>query len=191
MCLNVIASTKAGAALAHGMEQGATLIGALRGVFVWRAFKNAPKVTSILLVSLRRPGHEVVDFGARELDPADDYPDFVVPMAQAVASGALERGLALCGSGVGAPIAANKLHGVRAALIEDAFAARQGVEDDDMNVLSLGGKVIKPGPAIEPVTIFLASRFSGAKRHRRRIAKVMALETPSPDASAVAREHGP
>ena len=143
---------------------------------------------SELEASLRRSGHEVVDFGAKELDPTDDYPDFAIPMAQAVASGALERGLALCGSGVGASIAANKVHGIRAALIEDTFSAHQGVEDDDMNVLSLGGKVIKLEPAIELVTIFLASRFSGAERHRRRIAKVMALEhLPSP-ALPVVRE---
>ena len=146
---------------------------------------------SELEIRLRRAGHEVVDYGAKEFDPADDYPDFVIPMAEAVARGALERGLALCGSGVGASIAANKVHGIRAALIHDAFSARQGVEDDNMNVLSLGGKVIKLEAAMELVTIFLASRFSGAVRHRRRLAKVMALESLFPASQALGPEHTP
>ncbi|MFY9805591.1 MAG: RpiB/LacA/LacB family sugar-phosphate isomerase [Candidatus Acidiferrales bacterium] len=92
--------------------------------------------------SLRRSAYEVVDFGAHQLNPGDDYPDFVVPLARAVASGGVERGVALCGSGVGASIAASKVPGVRAALIHDVFSAHQGVEDDDMNVFCLGGKVI-------------------------------------------------
>ena len=145
---------------------------------------------SELETRLQHAGHEVVDFGAKEFNAADDYPDFVIPMAKAVASGTIERGLALCGSGVGASIAANKVHGIRAALIHDAFSARQGVEDDDMNVLSLGGKVIKLEPAMQLVTIFLASRFSGAARHRRRLAKVTALESFSPASQALVPEHG-
>ncbi len=126
---------------------------------------------------LRASGHEVVDFGALRLDPSDDYPDFIVPLARAVAAGAVERGIALCGSGVGAAVAANKVPGVRAGLIHDPFSAHQGVEDDDMNVFCLGGRVIGPSLARELVAAFLAARFSGAARHQRRLAKVQALET--------------
>jgi ribose 5-phosphate isomerase B len=126
--------------------------------------------------SLRAAGHEVVDFGAHRLDPADDYPDFIIPLAKAVAAGAVDRGIALCGSGVGASVAANKVPGVRAALIHDVFSAHQGVEDDDMNVFCLGGGVIGPSLALELVETFLAARFSGAARHQRRLAKVRALE---------------
>jgi ribose 5-phosphate isomerase B len=128
---------------------------------------------------LRGAGYEAVDFGAHELNPADDYPDFVVPLARAVAAGTVARGLALCGSGVGASVAANKVPGVRAGLIHDVFSAHQGVEDDDMNVLCLGGKVIGSGLAWELIERFLAARFSGAERHTRRLAKVRALESPN------------
>ncbi|MES1213538.1 MAG: RpiB/LacA/LacB family sugar-phosphate isomerase [Singulisphaera sp.] len=129
-----------------------------------------------LAASLRRTGFDVVDFGAHSLDTGDDYPDFVVPLAQAVAQGNIERGIAVCGSGVGAAIAANKVRGVRAALIHDGFSAHQGVEDDDMNILCLGGRVIGPMLAEELVRIFLQASFSGAERHRRRLSKVAALE---------------
>jgi ribose 5-phosphate isomerase B len=125
---------------------------------------------------LRRCGHDVVDFGADELDPADDYPDFVIPLARAVADNDVDRGVALCGSGVGASIAANKIAGVRAALIHDVFSAHQGVEDDDMNVFCLGGKVVGTALALELIGTFLTARFSDAQRHRRRLAKVHALE---------------
>ena len=125
---------------------------------------------------LGRTGFDVADFGADLLDPADDYPDFVVPLARAVAAGEVERGVALCGSGVGASIAANKIPGVRAGLIHDVFSAHQGVEDDDMNVFCLGGKVIGSGLALELIETFLTARFGGALRHRRRLAKVRALE---------------
>ena len=127
--------------------------------------------------SLRGAGHEVVDFGAAHLDPGDDYPDFVIPLARAVAAGEVERGVALCGSGVGASVAANKVPGVRAGLIHDVFSAHQGVEDDDMNVFCLGGKVIGSALAWELIESFLAARFSGASRHRRRLAKVSELES--------------
>lgn len=126
--------------------------------------------------SLRGAGFEVVDFGAHELNPGDDYPDFIIPMARAVAAGEIERGIALCGSGVGASIAANKIRGVRAALIHDVFSAHQGVEDDDMNVFCLGGNVIGSALAWELIETFLAAHFSGAERHRRRVAKVQGLE---------------
>lgn len=127
--------------------------------------------------ALQEVGHELVDFGAFSVDPADDYPDFVIPLARAVANRTVERGIALCGSGVGASVAANKVRGVRAGLIHDIFSARQGVEDDDMNVMCLGGKVIGSAVAVELVKAFLAAHFSGAERHRRRIEKVLVLES--------------
>ena len=126
--------------------------------------------------SLRGAGHDVVDFGAHQPNPGDDYPDFIIPLAKAVAAGEVERGVALCGSGVGASIAANKIPGVRAGLIHDVFSAHQGVEDDDMNVFCLGGKVIGSALAWELIETYLAARFSGAERHQRRLAKVRALE---------------
>jgi transaldolase len=129
-----------------------------------------------LEASLRGAGYAVVDFGAYQLNPADDYPDFIIPLAEAVASGSVERGIALCGSGIGASIAANKVPGVRAGLIHDVFSAHQGVEDDEMNVFCLGGKVIGPALAWELVEAFLAAHFSGAARHRRRVSKVEAVE---------------
>jgi ribose 5-phosphate isomerase B len=125
---------------------------------------------------LHEKGHEVVDFGANQLDLADDYPDFTVPLARAVAAGTVERGVAICGSGVGASVAANKIDGVRAGLIHDGFSAHQGVEDDDMNVFCLGARVIGASLALELIDIFLNAKFSGAPRHQRRIAKVRALE---------------
>jgi ribose 5-phosphate isomerase B len=124
---------------------------------------------------LRGSGYEVVDFGAHQLDPEDDYPDFIIPLAKAVAAREVERGLALCGSGVGASIAANKVAGARAALIHDVFSAHQGVEDDDMNIVCLGGKVIGSTLAWELIVTFLAARFSGALRHQSRLAKVQAI----------------
>jgi ribose 5-phosphate isomerase B len=127
--------------------------------------------------SLRGTGYEVVDFGAYQLITGDDYPDFIIPLVRAVAAKEVERDLALCGSGVGASIAANKISGLRAGLIHDVFSARQGVEDDDMNVLCLGGKVIGAGLAVEFIKTFLAARFSNAPHHKRRLAKVQGLET--------------
>jgi ribose 5-phosphate isomerase B len=121
-------------------------------------------------------GHEVVDFGANTLNSGDDYPDFVVPLAQAVVAGRVERGVAICGSGVGALICANKFPGVRAALINDHFSARQGVEDDHMNIICLGGRIIGPMIAWDLVTTFLAADFSQEERHLRRLSKVAALE---------------
>jgi ribose 5-phosphate isomerase B len=126
---------------------------------------------------LRRSGHAVTDFGAHQLNTDDDYPDFIIPLAKAVASGQVERGVALCGSGVGASIAANKVSGVRAALIHDVFSAHQGVEDDDMNIVCLGGKVIGPALAWELIQTFLAAQFTGAERHKRRLAKVQELDS--------------
>ena len=130
--------------------------------------------------SLRNSGYEIVDFGAHQLNPGDDYPDFVIPLARAVASQDIQRGVALCGSGIGASIAANKVPGIRAGLIHDEFSAHQGVEDDNMNVACLGGKVIGSALALELIKIFLISNFSGAARHRRRLRKVQALERENP-----------
>ena len=129
-----------------------------------------------LVGRLREAGYEVIDFGDRQPKGDDDYPDFVVPLARAVAGGDVERGVAICGSGVGASVAANKVAGVRACLIQETFSAHQGVEDDDMNVICLGGLVVGHALAWELVQTFLAARFSGAERHRRRLAKVAELE---------------
>ena len=125
------------------------------------------------LISL---GYKVKDFGAFEFNKEDDYPDFVVPLALAVASKEIERGIAICGSGVGASVAANKISGVRAALINDHFSAHQGVEDDDLNMLCLGGRVIGFMSAQELVQSFLNAKFTGAERHMRRLKKVELLE---------------
>jgi ribose 5-phosphate isomerase B len=121
-------------------------------------------------------GHDVKDFGAHELNNTDDYPDFVIPLARAVAGKEVERGIAVCGSGVGASVAANKIRGARAALINDHFSAHQGVEDDDLNILCLGGRVSGNMVAQELVQSFLSARFSGAERHLRRLNKVLELE---------------
>ena len=125
---------------------------------------------------LAAAGHEIVDFGADHLEPGDDYPDFVVPLARAVASGTVERGVAVCGSGVGASVCANKVRGARACLITDHFSARQGVEDDHMNIICLGGRITGPMLAWDLVEAFLAAEFSQAERHLRRLVKVAAQE---------------
>jgi len=129
-----------------------------------------------LVARLRAAGHEVVDFGAGELNSTDDYPDFVIPLARAVSKGEVERGVAICGSGVGASVCANKVPGIRAALIHDHFSAVQGVEDDNMNIICMGGRTVGPAVAWDLVAAFLAARFSGAERHRRRLGKVASLE---------------
>lgn len=129
-----------------------------------------------LLARLRAAGQEVIDFGAGRLDPNDDYPDYVIPLAWAVASGKVERGIAVCGSGVGASVCANKVPGVRAGLIHDHFSARQGVEDDHMNVICMGGRTVGPAVAWDLVETFLAAEFSGADRHLRRLGKLALLE---------------
>ncbi len=129
-----------------------------------------------LAAAIRAIGDEVLDFGAHELVAGDDYPDFVVPLAKAVAKGEVTRGLAICGSGVGACIAANKVSGVRAALITDCFSAHQGVEDDDMNIMCLGGLVTGYALSWDLVQIFLYARFKGEERFKRRLAQVASLE---------------
>jgi ribose 5-phosphate isomerase B len=129
-----------------------------------------------LVAQLRAAGHEVVDFGAHTLSPDDDYPDFVVPLARAVVARKVDRGLAICGSGVGASVCANKVEGARACLIHDHFSARQGVEDDHMNMLCMGGRTVGPAVAWDLVQTFLAAEFSQAERHLRRLGKVTSLE---------------
>src|SRR3954463_10025182 len=129
-----------------------------------------------LVAQLRAAGHEVLDFGANSLSPDDDYPDFVTPLGWAVASGQVERGVAICGSGVGASVCANKIPGVRAALIHDHFSARQGVEDDHMNVISMGGRTVGTDVAWDLTQSFLEAKYSQEPRHLRRLAKVAAQE---------------
>jgi len=128
-----------------------------------------------IYILLGAEGHQVVDFGNVQYDRDDDYPDFAMRLARAVAAGVVERGVLLCGSGIGASIAANKIDGVRAAICHDDFSARQGVEDDDMNILCLGGRTTGIAVAWDCVKTFLDAKFSGAERHRRRLAKVNAL----------------
>jgi ribose 5-phosphate isomerase B len=129
-----------------------------------------------LAAYLRETGHEVLDVGAHTLEPGDDYPDFVIPLAQAVASGAVERGVAVCGSGVGASVCANKIPGIRAGLAQDHYSAHQGVEHDDMNILCMGGRIVGPAVAKDLVDAFLAAEFTGEERHVRRLRKVASLE---------------
>ena len=124
-----------------------------------------------LVKQLREAGHEVVDFGAHNLSEGEDYPDYVLPLAQVVAIQEVERGVAICGSGVGASVCANKIRGIRAALIHDHFSARQGLEDDHMNILCMGGRTVGPSVALDLVLTFLAAEFSQAPRHLHRWAK--------------------
>jgi len=134
------------------------------------------ELKEFLVLALRNAGLEVVDFGAKELDPDDDLPDFVIHMAGAVGRGEVTRGLAICDSGVGACIAANKVAGARAALIADSFSAHQGVEDDNMNVLCLGGQVTGHALAWDLVQEFLSAHFKDLERFRRRLAKISVSE---------------
>ena len=129
-----------------------------------------------LVKAFRESGHEVIDFGPSTLVPEDDYPDYIVPLARSVASGEVERGVAICGSGVGACVTANKVKGIRAALVHDVFSAHLGVEDDDMNVICFGARVLGDALAWDLAEAFLAARFIGAERHQRRLDKVKALE---------------
>ena len=135
------------------------------------------ELKNIVKSFLENKGFELKDFGAFELDLADDYPDFVIPLAKAVATKEVIRGIAICGSGVGAAVAANKIAGVRAALINDHFSAHQGVEDDDMNIICLGGRVTAFAAAEELITAFLNAEYIGAERHQRRLDKITKLES--------------
>ncbi|MFC1979910.1 ribose 5-phosphate isomerase B [Chloroflexota bacterium] len=126
--------------------------------------------------SWMREGYEILDMGAHKLDPADDYPDSAFAVARAVALGKAQRGILICGSGVGSCIAANKIPGVRACLCHDTYSAQQGVEHDDMNILCLGARVVGVELSRVLVTAFLNARFSGEERHRRRLEKILAIE---------------
>jgi ribose 5-phosphate isomerase B len=121
-------------------------------------------------------GHDLIDLGGDGSDPTDDYPDFAERLGLAVRDGSADRGILICGSGVGASVAANKLRGVRSAVCHDTYSAHQGVEHDDMNVLTLGSRVIGPEPAFECAVAFLGAQFSGEARHRRRLDKILAIE---------------
>jgi RpiB/LacA/LacB family sugar-phosphate isomerase len=131
-----------------------------------------------LLARLRggEAAHELVDLGGDGSDPDDDYPDYARRLGAAIRDGDADRGVLICGSGVGASVAANKIRGIRAAVCHDTYSAHQGVEHDDMNVLTLGARVVGPEPAFECVVAFLAATFSGEARHARRLAKVQAIE---------------
>jgi ribose 5-phosphate isomerase B len=129
----------------------------------------------LILKALRDARHQVKDFGGYSLNPGDDYPDFVIPLARAVTQGKVERGIAICGSGVGASFTANKIPGVRSALIHESFSAHQGVEDDDMNLLCLGGRVVGFALAWEIIQIYLAAHYLKTERFERRLAKVAAI----------------
>ena len=136
-------------------------------------------------VAEARPDDELVDLGGDGSDPNDDYPDFAQRLGSAIRDGAVERGILICGSGVGASIAATKLRGVRAAVCHDTYSAHQGVEHDDMNVLTLGSRVIGPEPALECALAFLGASFSGESRHRRRLDKVLAIEAEETGAATI------
>jgi len=129
-----------------------------------------------IMAKLNEAGHKVEDFGAYNLNPNDDYPDFVVLLAHAVASGKVDRGVAICGSGVGASVCANKVPGARAGLVHDHFSAQQGVEDDHMNILCMGGRTVGPAVAWDLVQTYLAAEYSQEARHLRRLAKVALIE---------------
>lgn len=138
------------------------------------------ELKEFLAGKLREAGFEVTDFGDRVLKPDDDYPDFIIPLARAVAGGTVDRGVGICGSGVGASVAANKVAGVRAALIDENYSAHQGVEDDDLNMVCFGGLLVGHALAWELTQTFLAARFKGAERFRRRLEKIAQLESSTP-----------
>ncbi len=125
---------------------------------------------------LSKLGHEVLDCGAYEYDAKDDYPDFAIAVSRSVQEGKAERGVILCGSGVGACVAANKHKGVRASVCHDTYSAAQGVEHDDMNVLCLGSRIVGSEVAATLVRAFAAARFNGEERHTRRLRKVLQIE---------------
>lgn len=134
------------------------------------------ELKEFLTMKLRQEGFEIIDYGNTVMDPDDDYPDFVISLAANVRSGAITKGIAVCGSGVGACIVANKIKGVRACLITDTFSAHQGVEDDDMNLICLGGRVTGNFLALDIVKTFLNASFTGLERHLRRLSKIKSVE---------------
>jgi len=164
------------------MSEHATTASKTPKVFGTAADHGSFELKQPLVIRLREAGHHMVDFGDHNLQPNDDYPDFGIPLAHAVAEGKTDRGIAVCGSGVGACVAANKIAGVRACLIHAAFSAHQGVDDNNLNMICLGDQVFGVADACELVETFLAASFSGEERHRRRLAKVAALELTTKDA---------
>jgi ribose 5-phosphate isomerase B len=130
----------------------------------------------VVMDELRKLGHEVLDLGTHDANNGDDYPDHAEDIGRKVASGECERGILICGSGVGASVAANKIRGVRAGLCHDTYSAHQGVEHDDCNVLCLGARVVGPELALDIVRSFVGARFTHEERHVRRVAKVLAIE---------------
>ena len=130
---------------------------------------------AVIIEAARRLGHEVLDLGTNSTDPVD-YPDIAEAVGRAILDGRAERGIVVCGSGVGAAVAANKMNGLRAAVLGDVYSARQAVEHDDIQVLSLGARVIGPALAESVVEAFLQATFSGEERHVRRLKKIAALE---------------
>lgn len=133
-------------------------------------------LNEIVIDDLRRLGHDVTDLGTHDASKPDDYPDYAVALAREIIEGRCERGVLICGSGVGASVAANKVKGIRAGLAHDTYSAHQGVEHDDMNVLCLGSRVIGQAMALELVRAFIGAKFTGEERHRRRLAKIAAIE---------------
>jgi ribose 5-phosphate isomerase B len=129
-----------------------------------------------IISELGKAGHEIVDFGTHDGTRPDDYPDYAIAVGEAIQSGDAEIGILICGSGIGASVAANKLKGVRAAMCGDTYSGHQSREHDDCNVLCLGARVTGPELALEIVRAFVAARFSGEERHRRRLAKVAKLD---------------
>lgn len=129
-----------------------------------------------IIAELKRLGHEVMDLGGHDPDCPDDYPDYATAVAEQVLSGRCERGILICGSGVGAAVAANKFAGIRAGLCHDTYSAHQGVEHDNMNVLCLGARVVGPELALELVRTYMAARFQGEERHLRRLAEITEIE---------------
>lgn len=133
-------------------------------------------LNAAVIAELRRLGHEVTDLGTHDPSQPDDYPDYAAAVANEVTSGRCERGILVCGSGVGVSVAANKVPGIRAALCHDTYSAHQGVEHDDMNVLCMGARVIGPELMLEIVRAFVGAKFTGEERHVRRLRKVLDLE---------------
>jgi len=134
------------------------------------------ELKNLLLADARRAGHECLDLGGSDPTAADDYPDFAILLGAAITDGRAERGLLICGSGVGASVAANKLRGVRAGLCHDTYSAHQGVEHDNLNVLCLGARIVGSALAIELARAFVSAKFTNEERHNRRLAKITALE---------------
>ncbi len=137
---------------------------------------NGYELKNEISETLKRDGHDVIDMGPHYLDPSDDYPDYAKPLAESVSSGETERGIMVCGSGVGASVAANKVKGVRAAVCHDIYSAHQGVEHDDMNVLCLGSRIVGTEVVRELVSAFISAEYTNEERHARRLTKVIKME---------------